>query len=205
MQYALVDVVEDEAAIREADETARKWLADPSRVDPDTAAVMVDLGSRKAGDDRIDALIGALKKTTSPQDRQVALHALAGFNDPTKLEHALDRTLTDDIAQDEVRSVVGGAMMRRVARPTAWQWLAKHWDEVQKKVPGHLSLPIVNALGFGCTTREADEIATFFVPRTTSLPGAERRIAEAAEETNLCVALRRKGATSISNALGKKR
>ncbi|MFO0739922.1 MAG: M1 family aminopeptidase [Labilithrix sp.] len=205
VQYAMADVAEDEATLHEADDTARRWLADPTSVDPDTASTAVDLASRKAGDDRIDALIAALKKSTNPQDRQVALHALAGFEDAKRLEKALDRALTADVERDEVRLVVASAMARRTARPTAEAWMQKHWDEVHAKLPGHLVLPVVRSLGFACTAKEADEITTFYTPRTSAIPGAERSLKEAAEEVGLCVALRRKAAVSISNALAKRK
>jgi alanyl aminopeptidase len=204
VQYAMADIAEDEATLRDADEQARKWLADPSSVDPDTAAVAVDLGSRKAGEERVDALITALKKLTNPQDRQVALHALAGFDDPIRLEHALDRMIGTD-ERDDARVVIGSAMMRRTARPTTEAWLMKHWEEVRTKLAGHLSLPVIRSLGFGCTAKEADEITTFYGPRVASIPGGERSVKEAAEEAGLCVALRRKAASSMSNALAKRR
>lgn len=204
-QYALADIAADEATLRDADVLARRWLADPRSVDPDAAEIVVDLASRTAGEDRIDALVAALKRPTTPQDRQIALRALAGFDQPARLEHALDRTLTADVVHDELTTVVGAAMARRRARPTAEAWLQRHWDEVRAKLPGHLALPLVRTLGYGCTTREADEITTFYAPRTGTIPGAERSIKEAAEEVSLCVALRRKAAMSISNALAKKR
>ena len=81
----------------------------------------------------------------------------------------------------------------------------RHWEEVKVKLPGHLLLPVVRSLGFGCTSKEADEIGSFYASRVASTPGGERSIQEAAEEAGLCVALRRKAAASISNALGKKR
>lgn len=205
VQYAMADVVEDEATLREAEEQARGWLADPSSVDPDTAAIAVDLASRKADDERVDALMAALKKSTNLQDRQVALHALAGFDAPERLERALDRTLGSDLERDEIRVVLAIAMVRRTARPTAEAWLQKHWDEVRAKLPGHLALPIVRTLGFGCTSKEVEEIATFYTPRVRTIPGAERALREAEEEASLCVALRRKAAVSISNALAKKK
>jgi hypothetical protein len=205
VQYAMADVAEDEATLKDADEQARKWLADPSSVDPDAASIVVDLASRKAGDERIDALMAFIKKAGSPQDRQVALHALGGFDGPAQIEHALDRTLKAEGDRDDLRVVIGSTMMRRVARPSAEAWMMKHWDEVSTKLAGHLVLGPLRSLGFGCTSKEADEIASFYAPKAQAIEGGERTINEAQEEAKLCVALRRKAATSMSNALAKKK
>lgn len=205
VQYAMAEVAEDEATLKDADEQARKWLADSSSIDPDTAAIVVDLGSRRAGDERIDGLLAFIKKTTNPQDRQVALHALGGFDAPAQIEHALDRTLKLESDSDDLRVVLGSAMMRRTSRGPAEAWLMKHWDEVNAKLPGHLILSTVRALGFGCTSKEADDISTFYAPKAQSIAGGERSVNEALEEAKLCVALRRKAAASISNALAKKK
>lgn len=203
--YAMADVAEDAATIRDADEVARRWLADPASVDPDTASTMVDIASRKAGDDRIDALVKALKKGTNAQDGQVALHALAGFDEPARLEHALDRTLTNDIERTQVTSIVGAAMYRRAARPTVEAWLQKHWDEVRAKLGPGLMGGLVRSLGAGCTVKEADDIVSFYTPKAQGIAGADRSIKEALEEVNLCVALRRKTAASVSKAFAGKK
>src|SRR6185295_10850565 len=123
---------------------------------------------------------------------QVALHALGGFDGPTQIEHALDRALKAEGDRDDLRVVIGSAMMRRTARMPAEAWMMKHWDEVAAKLPGHLALGPLRALGFGCTSKEADEIASFYAPKAQAIEGGERSINEAQEEAKLCVALRRK-------------
>jgi len=54
--WAMGELAEDDATLREAEEHASKWLADPSSVDNDTAAVALDLASRKAGEGRLAQL-----------------------------------------------------------------------------------------------------------------------------------------------------
>ncbi|MBX3227128.1 MAG: M1 family metallopeptidase [Labilithrix sp.] len=198
---AMADVVEDEATLKEAEELARKWLADPSSVDPDVATFAVSLGTRRAKDERIDALVKALKEAKNEEDHGVALAALGAFDDPAVLERALDRLLGDDVATNEIGTVLASASHRRASHATADRWVQKHWDELRKKLPGHLSHGLLRAPDGGCTTREADEDAVFYGPRAEQMEGGRRALEQSLESVAHCVALRRKGEATLHAAL----
>jgi aminopeptidase N len=203
--FAMADIAEDEATLKEAEELATKWLADPTSIDADTGAIAVELASRRAPEERIAALLAAAKSSKTREDRLVAIRALVGFDDPTRLTQALDATLGNDVQAGEMRYVLSTAFGRRVARPVAEAWVRAHWDELSKKLPGALSRSLVRAASVGCSQDDADERAAFYGPRTTSLEGAARELAESLEAISLCAALREKGAPSFRKALLQKR
>jgi alanyl aminopeptidase len=196
------DVVEDEATLREADEIATKWLADPASVSADTSGVALSLASRKAGDARIAALRNAAKNAKTREDRTVALRALAGFDDTTRLEHALDTILDgDEIHPNEVRYVLGSAFGRRKSRPAAEAWVRNHWDALHAKLPGPLSGVLVQAAGVGCSQKEIEERESFYKERIAPIEGAARSFASSLESIGLCAALRERGAPGLTKAL----
>src|SRR5262249_52700836 len=86
---AMGNLAEDETTLKEAEEQATRWLADPTGADADTAGVALDLASRRAGEQRLTALRAAAKSAKTREDRILALRAMMGFDDPTNLAHAL--------------------------------------------------------------------------------------------------------------------
>ena len=199
--FAMADVAEDDATINEANEIAKRWLADPTSVSPDIAVVAVDIGSRHADDVRIENLIAAMRTAKTLDDRDVALGALGGFNDPMRLQHALDRALTDDVHANEVGSLVGSALRRRSTRVVADKWVRAHWDELRKKVAGAMGLRLLRAASAGCSQAEADDANAFYSPRATAMEGALRELKESLETVSLCAALKAKAGPSLHNAL----
>jgi aminopeptidase N len=198
---AMGDVVEDETTLREAEDIATKWLVDPASVNADTAGVAVSLASRHAGAARVGELREAAKRAKTREDRIVALRALAGFDDPKRLEEALDATLSDEVRPNEVRYVFASAFGRRKSRPIAEAWVRRNWDALRAKLPGPISAVLVQAAGVGCSTAEGDERAEFYGPRVAPIEGTARAYAGALESISLCAALREKGAPVLTKAL----
>jgi cytosol alanyl aminopeptidase len=198
---AMGDLAEDDATLKEADDLAVKWLADPASVDSDTAAVAVDLASRRADASRLTALREAAKKAKSREDRTVALRAMGGFDDPAILSKALELVLTDEIRVAEIRYVLGAAFARRKMQPTTEEWVRTHWDDLRKRLPGSLGNGLVAGAGVGCTKEAANERAAFYTPRAKDIEGAARPLAESLEIVTLCSELRRHGASAFGKAL----
>jgi len=199
--YAMGDTVEDDATLREAEEIATKWLADPASVDADAGPVALDLASRRAGEARVTALLAAAKSAKNREDRIVALRALAGFDDEVRLRQALDATLGDDVHANEMRYVMNAAFARRRSRPIAEAWVRGRWEELRKKLPGRLSGMLVRAAAVGCSQADADARAAFYTPRVADIEGAARGLSGSLEAVSLCAALREKGAPSLRKAL----
>jgi cytosol alanyl aminopeptidase len=198
---AMGDLAEDEVTLREADEHASKWLADPSSVDSDSAAVALDLASRHAGPARLEQLREAARKAKTREDRITALRAMSGFDDPEVLKSALSATLTGEIHAHDMRYVLGAVLARRKARNVAEAWIRANWQELRRKLPGALGRGLVAAAGVACTKEEVDERTAFYTPRAAEIGGANRRLAEALEGGAMCSALREHGSRPLTRGL----
>ena len=198
---AMADLAEDEATLREADELAVKWLADPTSVPSDAAAVALDVATRHAGADRLAQLLAFARTAKTREDRIFALKALGGFDDPALLRRGLDASLAEEIRPHEMRYVLGAAFARRVSRPVVEAWVRARWEDLRKKLPGSLSAGLVNAAGIACTKAEQAERAAFYGPRAVDIEGAARPLAEALEAASLCAELRAHGAGPLTREL----
>ena len=198
---AMGDIAEDEVTLREAEEHATHWLADPTSVDADTAAVALDLATRRAGPDRFTALLTAQHNAKTREDRILALRALSGFDDVALVRRALDTTLQDEIRQQDMRYVFVSAFSRRTMRLATEAWVREHWEQLRKKLPGTLGSGLVGAAGIACTKTELAERTAFYTPRAEAMEGGTRPLAEALEAASLCVELRASGASSLTREL----
>ena len=199
--WAMGELAEDEATLREADEQAVKWLADPSSVDSDTAAVALDLASRRAGPERLAQLLASAKSAKNREDRILALKAMGGFDDEKMLRRALDATLEDEIRPHEMRYVLGAAFARRTSRYVTEAWVRARWTDLRKKLPGALGSGLVGAAGVACTKQELEERTAFYTPRAAEIEGATRALAESLEGASLCAELRSAGASPLTREL----
>ena len=198
---ALGDLAEDDATLRESEEHAKKWLADPSSLDADTAAVALDLASRRAGKDRLDELHRAVASAKSREDRLTALRATTGFDDAAVFTKALERALGDEVQPSDFRHVIVAAFARRKMRPIAETWVRASWDAVRKKLPGAIDSPLFRAVSASCSKDDLTEREAFYAPRIAEMGGTPRRVAEALEAATLCASLRASGAASLGRAL----
>jgi len=202
--FAMADVAEDDATIKEADEIAVKWLNDPASVDGDTGAIAMEIASRRAPEARIAAIMAAMKKAKNREDRIVGIRALMGFDDDAYLKKALDLTLEngdENIRQNEMRYVLSTVFGRRKSQPIAEAWVRANWDALRKKLPGTLGRGLFRAASVGCSKADADERAAFYQPRVATVDGAGRALEESLETVSLCAALREKGVVSLKKAL----
>jgi alanyl aminopeptidase len=199
--WALGELAEDDATLREADEQAVKWLADASSVDSDTAAVALDLASRRAGPERLAQLLATAKSAKNKEDRILALKAMGGFDDEKMLRRALDTTLEDEIRPHEMRYVLGAAFARRTSRYVTEAWVRARWTDLRKKLPGALGAGLIGAAGVACTKAEQEERAAFYTPRAAEIEGAKRTLAESLESASLCAELRSADASSLTREL----
>ncbi|MDB4946251.1 MAG: Membrane alanine aminopeptidase [Labilithrix sp.] len=196
--WAMGELAEDDATLREADEYAARWVVDPQSVEPDVAAVAVGLGSRRAGAARLAQLLERVKKGPSSADGLLALRALAGFDDPAMLTKAFDVLLTTDVKVSDMGYLFGAAYSRRVARPVMNAWVQAHWDELRKKLPGALGSQLVNGLATACTKPDLERARAFYEPRAAGMEGSQRQLAQALEGATLCTELRAKYAAQLT-------
>ena len=176
---AMGDLAEDEATLREADELAAKWLADPASVDADTggrrARPRVAQRGRRRGSPRSSRRAQRQERARTGSSR---CEAMVGFDDPGRLERR-STPRSDEIRRHEMRYVLSAAFARRTSRPIAEAWVRAHWDDLRKKLPGSLGSALVGAAGVGCTKAEAEERAAFYgrAPRHRGLRAWARRSA----------------------------
>ncbi|HMJ56524.1 MAG TPA: M1 family aminopeptidase [Polyangiaceae bacterium] len=201
--FALGELAEDEATLKEADKQAKAWLADPNSVDGDIAQVAVELASRRAGRERFDALFAAMKNASTPQNRVIAVRGLSAFGDAGLLRETLDKLLSGEIKLQDVRYVFGAALDHPPSRAVVLDWVRTNWSKLSTRMPRPFVRRFVSLVGETCTKASRDEVAGFFQTEAKHLDGAERALAQGIEKATLCMELHERGAAAAAKALGK--
>jgi aminopeptidase N len=198
-------LADDPRAFAEASKLSAAWLADPASVDGDLARVAVGFASRKAGPERIEVLLAAMKRAKNPSDRRTALLALGDFEDPGTLERGLDVILTDAVAAQDVFDVLAEAAFQRHTHLRALDWLKRHWDAVRAKLPSFYAGYAFSLGQLACTEGERRSLASFFGARVDQVEGAKRPWAQSEEAIGLCVAVSEGGTSKVDRFFQVKR
>jgi aminopeptidase N len=201
---ALGRLARDDETLRRADELATAWLKDRASVDPDAAMTAVTLGSMRAGRTRFEQLRAAVREARSPHEQAIALRGLGGFSDPEVLRAGLDLTLTDEVKVQDMGRVIYTALGVRESRPVVFAWAKQRWDALRARLAGPLASRLVWMAGYSCDRASRDELARFLGERARDIEGAQRPLAEAVEEADLCIALRAHAQGAVETFFSRK-
>jgi cytosol alanyl aminopeptidase len=190
--------------LKEADKYAQAWLKDATSIPADLAPVAVELASRRAGPDRLDALLGAAKGAKHPQDRVTALRAMGGFGDPALLKRALDGILGDAIKPGEARHLIAAAAAHRTGRSVLADWSRESWDKARAKLGDDMKrlLPLPAQ---ACSAKAVADTRELFTPRLKELVALQRPFEVSMQQAAACAALRAHGGKTAAEWLAKKR
>ncbi len=189
----------DPVTLDEADAIALKWLRDPLSVPEDVASVALPLGSVKAGAARLYQLRAAVANAKSPEDRILAIRAMAMFDDPALLRKALDLTFTDELKLSELGYLFGSALSHRTGQAVVLAWEKENWEKLRARLPGTFGIGmLLGVAGTTCTREARDDARDFFVPRIQGIEATKRNLDESLEWAGLCAALREHGAADVT-------
>lgn len=202
---ALAHLAEDPWLNAEADKKTAAYMREPRSVDPDIAAIALRVSSRRATEKRFDELMGALSRAETPEQRNVVLGALGSFGSPALVRRGLDLMLSDRVRQGDGFQIMGAASAWPDMQPRVLAWTRESFEELKKKLPGYIVARFAHRVGNLCEAAARDDAAAFFKEALKGVDGASRPLAQAIEESSLCIDLRaREGARVKAKLLGKR-
>jgi cytosol alanyl aminopeptidase len=202
---ALADLANDPWVIAESEKRTALWLADPTSVDADVAAIALRAGTRSAGEKRFTELFEAAKRARSPADRIAAMRALGGFADAALLRRGLDLMVSEPLKIQDGFQVWSAALARSDARPIVLAWVRDRFAELRGKVPDFALSRLTSVVETICEARTLESASAFFGEALAGIETGERALVQALEKSELCIDLRRREAARVSRRLGKKR
>ena len=194
------DLGRDPELQRQALDLTRRWLDDPSTVDPDMVGTVLSLGAASGDRALLDRLRAEVLKETDRQRRERLFGALGSVHDPTLAAEVLALVLDERLELRESIDLVWRLAQTRETRRAAFDFLKANHDALVARLPkGMMSpaayFPMIGA--FLCTTDERREVEQFFTPRLAGLEASPRVLAQSLERIDQCVARREAQQSSV--------
>jgi cytosol alanyl aminopeptidase len=160
-------------------------------VNPDLLGTALAVAVQERGKPAIDALIGALPKTTSPDLRNAMLAGLSGVEDQGLADQVRDFAINKDVKVGEMAMVLRGSAATQQQRDGLWRWFNDRYPLVWARTGSFAGGLLPGLIGGGaCSAAEANRLEAFFQPRLKDLSGADRGLAQTRERILLCAALK---------------
>src|SRR5439155_726543 len=123
-----------------------------------------------------------------PQEEQRYLYALAGFQRAELVAQTLERAVGGEIRTQDAPFVVRTLLMSVYARELAWDFVKRHWDQMDRLYPKHgLRRMCEGAIGLATPELERD-VHAFFAARKIDFGG--KTLEQYLEQLRVAVALR---------------
>jgi alanyl aminopeptidase len=185
----------------EAKRLALAWLDDRSAIPPELARDALEVAAHFGDAALFDRYVAALKTAKDRRDRRRIYAALGSFEDPALLRRAFAMYISPDHDERETQSAVVAALSSDVGRRTLWEFLKENYDAIVARAPRESQGQIPYLASGFCDPEHRADAASFFKERAPKLLGGARTLAQALEEIDLCVALKKEQEPSLSGFL----
>ncbi|HEX6424205.1 MAG TPA: M1 family metallopeptidase [Acidimicrobiales bacterium] len=176
-----------------------RFLDHPPSVDPALASPALAVTATLGGVDLHERLVSQFRAASNPQDRQRLQFALARFRDPRALARTLDLTLSDDVRTQDAPYLLGQAVANPVNGAAAWEFIAAHWPEIEKRFPANSLSRMIGGIRSIRSRALADEVAAYLADHP--IPQGERQVRQHVERMWVTVALAEREADRLARAL----
>src|SRR5262249_36665460 len=182
---------DDEALQREARQLARKWIADHGAVQADVVPAALHIAAKTGNRALFDELHAAAGKEPDRRDRRWILQAMGAFREPEIAKAALSLALSDELDPRETFSIVATAASDPDTREQAYQFIKDNFNRWLERLPRDFGAHMPNLVEGFCDEKHRADMEAFFKDRSTRFTGGPRRLANALERVDLCIAAKR--------------
>ena len=182
---ALADMGKDDSIVERAKSVTQQFLKEPDSVSPEIVGMFLPIAAQNGDEALWTQLIAMVPQASSPAVRNILVRSLASFEDPSLFRRSLDAVLDGTLRTQDYRTLAGS--VRRVARPTAWQWLTEHYDQLVQKLGTKTALGFPRMVSGFCSQGQLDEVKEFFAGHKGVPEGTERNLNLALEDIERCV------------------
>jgi puromycin-sensitive aminopeptidase len=188
-----------QAAIAMCQRRLDQYLEDSNTVEASLAAAALS-ASATVGDDALwERLLEQYRTAGNPQDRERFLFSLARFRDPGCFARTLDLCLSEEVRSQDGPYVLRDAITNRENGESAWNYLAKHWDEANERFPSNSIARMVSGIRTLRDRTVAHQAATFLAEHP--VPQGEQQVRQHLERMWVTVGLAEREVPRLTEVL----
>ncbi len=181
----------------EAARAARRYLDDPSAVDPSLVAVTLTLAARGGDGELFDTFRRRFEAAEIPADRGRFLAALGAFDSPGLEDRALAYALAGPLRPNELFTIARGMGDTEAGAERVYAWATAHFADLTARIPPDF-VAFMPFLASGCSAPRLEAARHFFAAPEHRVPGTEEQLARVGEQVTDCVALRRREGPAVA-------
>ncbi len=179
-----------DAAKHDIDARLKAYLADPSSVDPAIAPVVLLAAARRNEPSLFDALRERLLAPKTPEQKELALRALAEFSEPELLDRYLAMALSADVRPQDAWKPFVYLLGSPSTQARAWEYVKTNWPAITAKVGPRGATRIVGAAGGLVSADWKRDVEGFFRSPANDIEMARKTLDQALQSIALGLRLR---------------
>jgi len=183
----------------EAVRRCHAYLADRTSLDPNLAGVVVRMAAARGDEALFEAFVRAQREAHTPQEKRRFLFALGDFGAPDLVARSLALCLEDEVATQDVVSLLTRLLANRLGREATWSFIRRRWSALRKRIPPQHGSRLIAATPALLSREHRREVASFF--REHPLPASERALRQALERFDWYADFRRRAAPQLESYL----
>jgi len=177
---------------------AKKYLADPTSIDPSLIGLCVRTYAKTADSEVFEDFKSRFETAQVPAVRSRFLYALGSFEDSAIIKTALEFALNGKLSAQEtmvIPSSVGSDSDEK--EMMIFNWMMANYDTIARRIP-KTSLPGMARWGGGCSLEKLATAREFFTHESRKLEETEQILNRVAAQVNDCVGLREREGASVA-------
>ena len=174
-------VARDPAVLAEAEARLARYLADPGTLDPTLATALVRVGARVGDEKRFVAYQDRLLRSSTPEDRDRYLAALAEFPGIDPARRLLEMTLTDAVRGQDAWKPFRPLLSNPAVQGHAWAFVKAHWPALRAKTGSVGAGRIIQATRALWREEWRADVASFFTDPANRVDSAAKALDQTLE------------------------
>jgi aminopeptidase N/puromycin-sensitive aminopeptidase len=179
---------DDPAVLKQAEQIAERYLADPLAVDPTLGQTALSIAAEHGDAQLYDALQKLYETSTDPVQKTTALNLLAQFENPELVRRSLEYATSDKVRNQDAAIQLSVSLRTPASRDQAWSYIKSNWDKVQAQLTTEMGGYLVSSTGSFCSAEMRDDVQSFFA--THKVAATDRALKQAVERINGCIEFR---------------
>lgn len=192
----LGDVAGDPKVVEWGKGEARRYMADPSSVDPAIASVCLELLAEDGDMDLFEEMKKRFAEAQNPAVRANYLGALGAFDDVEIRKAALAYALEGPLRPNELFTIPGDIADDSAGAEMMFAWTTGNFETISGKMPP-LFRPYLTGIGAGCDIDRLTRTKAFFAKPEHSVEGTDVQMKRVEAGVLDCVDLRQREGAKV--------
>lgn len=194
------DEGQDREVLQFANGVAKKYVKDPTSVDPSIAGTCLNLSALDGGRGMYNTYREKFESARIPAERSRYLTAIGYFRHRVLVPDVLVYVFRGPLRVHEMFVIPGGVANSVRHRDQVFDWMMDNYKRITDRIPPTYAAYLPMFAG-GCSEKRLRVAQTFFSNPAHVVPGTDRQLAKVAEAVTDCVALRKREGQAVADYL----